>query len=47
MSLHRAAQLHIIMKKYSDDRTRIEINDDGNSISVEGKIIGGLEELKE
>lgn len=34
-------------EKYSDDRTRIEINDDGNSISVEGKIIGGLEELKE
>lgn len=34
-------------EKYSTDRTRIEIGDDGNSISVEGRVIGGLIELKE
>lgn len=34
-------------EKNSTDRTRIEIGDDGNSISIEGRIIGGLIDLKE
>lgn len=34
-------------EKNSNDRTRIEIFDNGNSISVEGRIIGDLKDLKE